>query len=185
MSPFWRREPQSEVIPTPENAERLRVRFVGRVQGVGFRWTALMVARRLSLTGWVRNEPDGSVVAEVQGEPAHVGAFFSNMLEEFSGRGQRASYTIDERDEIPVVRGERDFEVRYYAPNGWVAQLVEQGTENPRVRGSTPFPATRTFAGPDAPRIGACSFLRAKRGTSPHDGPVMVKTHPHTSIESP
>ena len=33
------------------------------------------------------------------------------------------------------------------APNGWVAQLVEQGTENPRVRGSTPFPATRTFAG--------------------------------------
>ena len=113
MSPFWRREPQSEVIPTPENAERLRVRFVGRVQGVGFRWTALMVARRLSLTGWVRNEPDGSVVAEVQGEPAHVGAFFSNMLEEFSGRGQRASYTIDERDEIPVAWGERDFEVRY------------------------------------------------------------------------
>ncbi len=26
---------------------------------------------------------------------------------------------------------------------GWVAQLVEQGTENPRVRGSIPFPATR------------------------------------------
>ena len=30
---------------------------------------------------------------------------------------------------------------------GWVAQLVEQGTENPRVRGSTPFPATSKRAG--------------------------------------
>ena len=30
---------------------------------------------------------------------------------------------------------------------GWVAQLVEQGTENPRVRGSTPFPATSKHAG--------------------------------------
>ena len=29
---------------------------------------------------------------------------------------------------------------------GWVAQLVEQGTENPRVRGSIPFPATRKIA---------------------------------------
>ncbi|MBM6675726.1 acylphosphatase [Olsenella uli] len=112
MAAFWRREPREET-PTPENARRLHVRFVGRVQGVGFRWTASMVARGLSLTGWVRNEPDGSVTAEVQGEPDHVGAFFSRMLEEFSGRGQRASYTIDQRDEIPVVRGERGFEVRY------------------------------------------------------------------------
>ena len=71
-----------------------------------------MVARRLSLTGWVKNELDGSVTAEVQGEPEHVGAFFSQMLEEMS-RGGRTSYTIDERDEVPVVRGEREFEVRY------------------------------------------------------------------------
>ena len=32
------------------------------------------------------------------------------------------------------------------AYSGWVAQLVEQRTENPRVRGSIPFPATRTFS---------------------------------------
>ena len=112
MSPFWNRERRTEAAPTPENAVRLHGRFVGRVQGVGFRWTAAMVAHRLSLTGWVRNETDGSVTAEVQGEPDHVGAFFSQMLEEMS-RGGRTSYTIDERDEIPVVRGEREFEVRY------------------------------------------------------------------------
>lgn len=112
MSPFWRGRPEPDV-PTPEDARRLRVRFVGRVQGVGFRWTAATVARGLSVTGWVRNEPDGSVTAEVQGEPSHLGAFFSRMLEEMGVRGVRSSYTIDQRDEIAVVPGERGFEVRY------------------------------------------------------------------------
>ena len=113
MTPFWKSERPAEDVRTPEDARRLRVRFVGRVQGVGFRWTAAMVARELGVTGWVRNEPDGSVTAEVQGEPAHVGAFFSRLLEEMGGRGMRTSYTIDRRDEIAVVQGERAFEVRY------------------------------------------------------------------------
>ena len=41
---------------------------------------------------------------------------------------------------------------------GWVAQLVEQGTENPRVRGSIPFPATRIDAG-RRPKPPACFLL--------------------------
>ena len=115
MAAFWNRRGEKDLgskAETPEGAVRLRVRFVGRVQGVGFRWTAAMVARGLDVTGWVRNEPDGSVTAEIQGEPSHVGAFFSKMLEEMS-RGGRAGYTIDRRDEIAVVSGERAFEVRY------------------------------------------------------------------------
>ena len=112
MSAFWRKDPAQDV-PTPEGAQRLRVRFVGRVQGVGFRWTAATVARSLSVTGWVRNEPDGSVTAEIQGEPSHLGAFFSRMLEEMGVRGVRSNYTIDQRDEIAVVPGEQGFEVRY------------------------------------------------------------------------
>ena len=35
--------------------------------------------------------------------------------------------------------------VRLHMVTGWVAQSVEQGTENPRVRGSIPFPATSFF----------------------------------------
>ena len=45
MSAFWSKGPAKDPVETPENATRLHVRFVGRVQGVGFRWTALMVAR--------------------------------------------------------------------------------------------------------------------------------------------
>jgi acylphosphatase len=40
----------------------------GRVQGVGFRWWTSRAARRLGLTGSVRNEPDGSVVVVAWGE---------------------------------------------------------------------------------------------------------------------
>jgi acylphosphatase len=50
----------------------VQVRVSGRVQGVAFRWEAQHSAQRLGVTGWVRNEPDGSVVAHVEGEPDAV-----------------------------------------------------------------------------------------------------------------
>lgn len=50
----------------------VEVRVTGRVQGVGFRaWTRAEALRR-SLTGWVRNEADGSVGAFLQGPEAAV-----------------------------------------------------------------------------------------------------------------
>ena len=45
----------------------VEVRVTGRVQGVSFRWYAVREARRLGLAGWVRNEPDGSVAAHLEG----------------------------------------------------------------------------------------------------------------------
>lgn len=53
---------------------RRRVHFSGRVQGVGFRATASDCAAKRAVSGWVRNEPDGSVVMEVQGEAGEVAA---------------------------------------------------------------------------------------------------------------
>lgn len=46
---------------------RVELEIVGRVQGVYYRATAVQVARRLGLLGWVRNESDGSVRAVAQG----------------------------------------------------------------------------------------------------------------------
>ena len=43
--------------------------FSGRVQGVGFRYKAMYLARGLELTGWVANLWDGRVEMEVQGPP--------------------------------------------------------------------------------------------------------------------
>ncbi|MCI6061110.1 MAG: acylphosphatase [Dorea sp.] len=46
---------------------RRRMRFHGRVQGVGFRYAAKYLAQSLRLTGWVKNEYDGTVLMEIQG----------------------------------------------------------------------------------------------------------------------
>jgi len=49
------------------------VRVVGRVQGVFFRQSAVNVAEGLDLAGWVRNCPDGSVEAHLEGDEISVG----------------------------------------------------------------------------------------------------------------
>lgn len=108
----WRERGADEAeTALPADARRLHLRFVGEVQGVGFRWTSATVAKDLGLTGWVRNESDGSVTAEIQGSESHVGAFFSQMLEAY--RHHPIRYVIQEREDIALVPDERRFEIRY------------------------------------------------------------------------
>lgn len=58
------------------------VRVSGQVQGVFFRQSAVDRAERLAIAGWIRNCPDGSVEALVEGEADALDAII-----EWLGRG--------------------------------------------------------------------------------------------------
>lgn len=86
---------------------RFRIRFYGRVQGVGFRYAAYHIAQALSLTGWVENEFDGTVLCEVQGK--------STAVDEFLGRLNDSRYIrIDDMDikKLALDESERCFDIR-------------------------------------------------------------------------
>ena len=87
---------------------RRHIYFSGRVQGVGFRFQASWAAKRLDLTGRVRNLDDGRVEMEVQGEP-HV---IDRMLEALREDSFIRISDIDSA-EIPLEEGERKFRTSY------------------------------------------------------------------------
>lgn len=86
---------------------RVAMRYTGKVQGVGFRATAQATASGFPVTGWVRNEPDGSVQLEAQGSAGDVERFLSALTE----RMTRAIKTVD-RSSIDPAKGETGFSVR-------------------------------------------------------------------------
>lgn len=53
----------------------------GKVQGVGYRFFATRVARRLGLKGWIQNNRDGSVEATVEGEKATIDEWIEELRE--------------------------------------------------------------------------------------------------------
>jgi acylphosphatase len=57
------------------NRCRITIFYSGRVQGVGFRFTAKRVAAGYDLTGSVRNLPDGRVELQAEGERAELEAY--------------------------------------------------------------------------------------------------------------
>ncbi|MGH8874634.1 MAG: acylphosphatase, partial [Acidimicrobiia bacterium] len=63
----------------------IRVVVSGLVQGVGFRATSCLVARRLGLTGWARNLPDGRVEVLAQGPEEDLARFRAWLREGPSG----------------------------------------------------------------------------------------------------
>lgn len=53
----------------------MKIFYSGRVQGVGFRYTAKTVAAGFEITGCVRNLPDGRVELVAEGDGAELEAF--------------------------------------------------------------------------------------------------------------
>ena len=93
---------------------RHTVHFSGRVQGVGFRYTAALIARRFDVAGYVQNLDDGRVRVVAEGEPDQVAAYIDAVSERMS-----RNITDQTADETPATLefgrpGEPDtFAVRY------------------------------------------------------------------------
>ncbi|WP_366512934.1 acylphosphatase [Sphingomonas telluris] len=79
----------------------------GRVQGVFFRGWTQEQAERLGVTGWVRNCPDGSVEAHLEGEEGAV-----NWLVDLIGDGPASARVANVRVREAEVEGLEGFEVR-------------------------------------------------------------------------
>ena len=88
---------------------RKHIRFYGRVQGVNFRYTSSNYAEKFGLTGWVRNDYDGSVEMEVQGTPELINQLFNYM------KNVSSYIVIDniEQKTIPTISDESKFYIRY------------------------------------------------------------------------
>lgn len=101
---------ETEVSAVFAKRETVRkyIRFYGCVQAVGFRWHAMQAAQHYGVTGWVKNEYDGSVSMEIQGTEDQIDDVVSAI--------DRGTYIrIDYMDvkKITADPDERGFRVRY------------------------------------------------------------------------
>ena len=86
--------------------EKIRQSFVffGRVQGVGFRYKLYHLAERYGVTGWVRNEYDGSVTAEMQGQSLAL-----DMIVQSLQNDRYIEITEIRKKDMPLREDERRF----------------------------------------------------------------------------
>lgn len=71
--------------------------FTGRVQGVGFRYQALQVAKGFEVSGFVMNLPDGRVQLEAEGTAAEVRDFIVAVQERMEGYVRKVEQTETQR----------------------------------------------------------------------------------------
>jgi acylphosphatase len=93
-----------------QKISRRQYQVFGMVQGVGFRYRAKCTAELYSLTGWVENEPDGSVTFEMQGQEDKL----DKVLETICRGSSWIEITDWNVKEIPVLAKEYGFSAR-----GW------------------------------------------------------------------
>ena len=80
--------------------ERRTCHFSGRVQGVGFRFTAAMIARQFDVSGYVQNLDDGRVRLVAEGEADEIERVLSAIEDRMAG------YIREVRSETSPASGE-------------------------------------------------------------------------------
>jgi acylphosphatase len=93
----------------------IRKRFVfnGRVQGVGFRYLTRRAADLIGVTGWVRNERDGSVTLEIQGTEEQVDGVMLALKHMIIKRGRYVRIESIDEEEVPLVADETGFKTSF------------------------------------------------------------------------
>lgn len=91
-----------------EEAQRREVHYSGRVQGVGFRYTACRIALQFTVTGYVKNLPNGRVELVVEGRPQEIEA----MLQAVRAELGRYIRNVCENTS-PAIGGFSSFDVRF------------------------------------------------------------------------
>jgi acylphosphatase len=81
--------------------------FSGRVQGVGFRYTVVDLARGFDVLGYVRNLPDGRVELVAEGNAAEIDGLLERIGERMEGFIKKRS-----DEDSPPTREFKDFSVR-------------------------------------------------------------------------
>jgi acylphosphatase len=76
---------RTTVMTTEAPTQRRTVHYSGRVQGVGFRYTARAAAAGYDVTGYVQNLSDGRVRVVVEGESDEVERFLADVADRMSG----------------------------------------------------------------------------------------------------
>ena len=79
------------------------VYFGGRVQGVGFRYHTLQIAKEFEVSGYVRNLVDGRVQVEAEGEKSEVEGFIAEICDRLSMFIRKTELSENWRE--PVFRG--------------------------------------------------------------------------------
>ncbi len=89
--------------------ERRRVEYAGRVQGVGFRFTAQRLANQFAVAGSVRNLPDGRVELIAEGESAEVVGFLRSVENAMGAKIHSMTVTNEPLADPP----DPDFSIRH------------------------------------------------------------------------
>lgn len=82
--------------------KKVSIHVIGLVQGVGFRYSTKLVADQIGVYGIVRNESDGSVYIEANGEPDKIDQFIEKIRNSPSPSANVDSIAIEELSSIPA-----------------------------------------------------------------------------------
>lgn len=79
------------------NVPHAVIHFSGRVQGVGFRYATLQLAKEFEVSGFVQNQADGRVLLELEGLTSEINAFVTAVEERMHGHIRKVERTMDSR----------------------------------------------------------------------------------------